>query len=112
MRQYLLLLALVLVACPPANSPSPSPTPTPTPDSELCGQMCQHIGPKAQGGLGCPEGDPVYDSDLPGPRGVPNKSCELFCKDQQTNGVFINPRCVMQVTACDQIETARQRTCK
>lgn len=110
MRRYLLLLALPLavIACPPANSPTPSPTP----DSDLCGQMCQHIGPKAQGGLGCPEGDPVYDSDIAGPKGVPNKSCEQFCKDQQTNGVFINPRCVMQVTACDQIEAARQRTCK
>lgn len=74
--------------------------------------MCQHIGPKAQGGLGCPEGDPVYDSDLPGPRGTPNKSCEQFCKDQQSNGVFINPRCVAQVKSCDEIEAARQRTCK
>jgi hypothetical protein len=74
--------------------------------------MCLHIGPKAQGGLGCEEGDPVYDSDLPGPKGVPNKSCTAFCTGQQANGVFVNPRCIIQVKSCGEIESARQRTCK
>lgn len=113
MRRLLHLLPLLtfLTAC-PGPSPGPSPNPIPTPDSALCGDMCKHIGPKDQGGLGCEEGTPVYDSDLPGPKGVPNKSCTDFCTGQQANGVFVNPRCVMQVKSCDEIESARQRTCK
>jgi hypothetical protein len=74
--------------------------------------MCAHIGPVDEGGLGCAEGQPVYDSTLPGDAGVPNESCTQFCEKQQANGVFINPRCVMQVTSCSQIETARAQTCQ
>jgi hypothetical protein len=74
--------------------------------------MCAHIGPVDAGGLGCPEGQPVYDSTLPGEAGVPNETCTAFCQRQQANLVFINPRCVMQVTSCDQIEAARQKTCQ
>lgn len=73
--------------------------------------MCQHIGPADAGGLGCAEGDSVYSSTLPGEAGVPNMTCTQFCQHQQANGVFINPKCVMQVTACDQIEAARASTC-
>jgi hypothetical protein len=73
--------------------------------------MCQHIGPVEAGGLGCAEGAPVYDSDLPGPVDVPNKSCTDFCKDQQNNGLYLNPRCLLQIKSCDEIETARQKTC-
>lgn len=111
MRHHLLLLAFLplgLIACPQAHSPNPSPPP----DSDLCAAMCQHIGPTSAGGLGCPEGDPVYDSDLPGPPDVPNKSCLDFCKGQQTNGIFLNPRCVIQVKTCAEIEDARKKTCK
>ena len=101
------LAALALLGCPPSTNPR-NPNPIPTPDSDLCGAMCEHIGPS---GLKCPEGESVYDSDLPGPRDVPNKTCESFCEDQQAGGVFINPRCVMKVTGCDQIEAARQKQC-
>ncbi len=77
----------------------------------MCDAMCKHIGPKSQGGLGCEEGNPVYDSDRPGPAGVPNKTCTDFCVEQQNNGVFINPRCVMKVKSCDEVEMARLKTC-
>lgn len=105
MRRHLLLLApLAFLGC--------KPSVTPPPDTNLCAEMCQHIGPADAGGLGCPEGDPLYDSTKPGPAGVPNESCADFCAHQQANGVPINPRCVMQVTSCDQIEAARQKTCQ
>jgi hypothetical protein len=81
--------------------------PTPKPDSDVCAAMCQHIGPKTQGGLGCEEGNPVYDSDKPGPKDVPNESCQEFCKLTQDSGISMNPRCVVMVKDCDQIETYR-----
>lgn len=96
---------LVLTSCP---GPVPPPTPTPAPDTSFCGAMCDHIGPK---GLNCPEGKPVYDSDLPGPPGVPNESCTDFCSKQQQNGVYLNAKCVSQVASCAEIEAARKKTC-
>lgn len=98
--------ALVLTSC-PGPAPVP-PLPGPQPDSSYCAQMCDHIGPN---GLKCQEGNPIYDSDLPGPAGVPNESCTDFCTKQQGNGVFINPKCVAQVAACADIESARKKTC-
>lgn len=107
LRSLRLALVLVLCGCPVAR-PSVRPHPQAVPDTALCAAMCAHIGPK---GLNCEEGQPVYDSDKPGPTDVPNVTCEDFCKDQQANGVFINPRCVMKVSACSEIEVARQKVC-
>ena len=107
MRASHLLLFATVAACNPASSPSP----TPVPDTNLCPQMCQHIGPVNAGGLGCAEGDPLYDSTQPGPMGVPNETCTQFCVHQQNNGIFINPKCVTQVTSCSQIEAARAKSC-
>jgi hypothetical protein len=104
------LLALTLTACPPPRE-APSPHPLPVPDTELIPGMCKHLGPKDQGGLGCDDGNPVYNSDLPGPAGVPNQSCVDFYTGLQNNGYFVNPKCVLSVTACDQVEAARQKTC-
>lgn len=106
MRRALLLPALLVLGC---NAVSPNPTPPP--DTDLCPAMCQHIGPVGGGGLGCTQGNPIYSSSLPGDAGAPNMSCTQFCQHQQANGVFVNPRCVMQVSECDQIEAARAKTC-
>lgn len=106
----LLFLALTLIACEPTRE-APTPSPKPVPDSQLIPEMCKHLGPKAEGGLGCEEGMPVYNSDIPGPPGVPNQSCVDFYTELQAKGYFVNPRCVMHVTACDQIEAARQKLC-
>jgi hypothetical protein len=73
--------------------------------------MCAHIGPIDEGGLGCAEGMSFHSSILPGEAGVMNMTCTAFCQHQQANGVFINPRCVMQVTSCSEIEAVRQKTC-
>lgn len=106
MKKLIAALAFSVAACPIP----PIPVPGPQPDSSYCAAMCAHIGPT---GLNCPEGMPVYDNSLPsdaGP-GVPNESCTQFCTKQQSVGVWINPKCVSQVTACSQIEAARQKTC-
>lgn len=107
-----IIIALCLLGC-ACNQNIVNPTPKP--DSDVCVAMCQHIGPKVQGGLGCEEGNPVYDSDKPGPKDVPNESCREFCKITQDSGISMNPRCVLQVQSCDQIESARAKnpsTCK
>lgn len=100
MRRSLLLL--LLIGCHPQPTPDP---PGPNPVVTDCETMCQHIGPE---NLGCDEGLPVYDSDLPGEPGVPNQSCTAFCEQQQENGLELNPRCVAKVQSCQEIETARQ----
>lgn len=102
------LLGLLSVGCPSrVDVESPSSAPLTPPDTELCGEMCEHIGAK---GLNCEEGQAVYDSDLPGEKDVPNLSCNEFCKTSQDRGSFINPRCVLLVKTCDEIESARKKT--
>lgn len=103
----LLFSIACLVGCPPQPQ-APSPNPIIPPDSDLCQAMCDHIGPN---GLKCEEGNSVYDSDLPGPVDVPNLTCTDWCKQEQANGLFINPRCVAKVLTCGEIETARQKDC-
>lgn len=98
----LLTLALTLVACPKYDREAPSPSPVVVPDSELCGRACKHLQD-----LGCEEARDVYDSDLPGPVDVPNTTCESFCKMSQERGAFLNPRCLLLVPKCDQIERYR-----
>jgi hypothetical protein len=109
MKLRSLFLALVLTGCPGAGGssepPAPPPAPAPLPDSDLCGQMCQHLLE-----LGCEEGKPVYNNDLPGPPDVPNQSCEDFCKEMQTKGIPINPKCVATAPACAQIESYREKS--
>lgn len=105
MRRLILAVALLLPGCPPSEPPLP-PSPNPPPDTDLCGKMCDHIGPT---GLKCEEGNPVYNNDIPGPADVPNQSCADNCKELQDKGVFVNPRCVATVPNCDQIEAFRQK---
>jgi nitrous oxide reductase accessory protein NosL len=107
MRHLTMALASLLLAahCSP-NPDSPSPNPADVPDSELCDEMCNHLRD-----LGCEEGQDYYDLDKPGPVDVPNATCEDFCLYQQANGVFVNPRCVMTVPSCEDIEDYRKMDC-
>jgi hypothetical protein len=100
-----LVLVLLLLGCHPQPTP-PNPPPGPEPEASACAVMCQRIGPE---NLNCEEGEAVYDSDLPGPPGVPNQSCTDFCERQQKNGLNLYPQCVAQVQSCGEIEPARQR---
>jgi hypothetical protein len=111
LKSALVLFAAITIGC-LHDREAPSPNPTPVPDTNLCGQMCQHLGPQ---GLKCQEGNPVYDSDKPGSKDVPNESCEEFCKLGQDRGYFLNPRCLITVPSCDKIESFRKKapeTCK
>lgn len=101
---WLILPALLLVGCPP-NPDHPVPPPNPPVDTDLCTDMCDHLKK-----LGCEEGEDVYNNDLPGPEGEPNQSCSDNCKELQDKGFFVNPRCVLTVKSCEEIEPARQKT--
>jgi hypothetical protein len=101
----LLVAALSLVTCVKYDREAPSPNPTVVPDTDLCGPACKHLQD-----LGCEEAKDVYDSDLPGPVDVPNATCEGFCKVSQERGAFLNPRCLLLVPRCDQIETYRNKS--
>jgi hypothetical protein len=94
---------LALTACPT----TPKPHYVPAKDSDLLGAMCAHLKV-----LGCEEGQDVYDSDNPGPAGVPNTTCEAEYIKIQSNGTYLNPKCLLKVTSCGEIEEARKRTCE
>lgn len=104
------LFVLGVLSCRPMVKPDPGPEPDPgpVPVNGNCAAMCKHIGPVAQGGLGCEEGESVYDSDLPGEPGIPNQSCTAFCEKQHANGVDLQPQCVAKVQSCAGIESARE----
>lgn len=105
----LLLLTVVLSSScnPPKEADTPSPAPINVPDTEMCPVMCEHF--KA---LKCEEGDPLYNSDLPGPKGVPNQTCAEWCVEIQSKGTYLNPRCGKVVPSCDLIESWRKKTCE
>lgn len=100
----LLIVAASLLGCPPIDPVVPPPTPPP--DTDWCGTMCDHLKR-----LGCEEGKDVYDNDKPGPVDVPNQTCQAWCTELQdpSHVYFINPRCVTEVTSCDQIEAYRKK---
>jgi hypothetical protein len=101
------LATLVGFACGPRKEPdAPGPRPIVVPDTQDCKVLCDHLAK-----LGCEEGHPVYNSDLPGPYGVPNQSCAEWCTEIQDRGTFLNPKCVKKVQSCVQIEEWRKKTC-
>jgi hypothetical protein len=97
------VLAILMLGCP---VDPPVPPPNPPPDTNLCAAMCNHLKK-----LGCEEGKPVYNNDQPGPKDIPNQSCADNCTELQTKGFFVNPKCVMTVTTCSQIEAVRPKDC-
>lgn len=100
-------VALLLTGCPTTsnpNTPDPVVPPNPPPDTDLCTVMCDHLA-----GLGCEEGKPVYNNDLPGPEGVPNQSCAENCQELQDRGFFVNTKCVIDAPSCATIEDYRLR---
>lgn len=106
MHQKLLAALLFVTSCytPTVAYDPVTPAPIAPPDSDFCAPMCQ----KWQS-LKCPQGDDVYNNDIPGPDGVPNQKCTDWCKEEQVKGVFLNPRCTKSVTKCEDIEPYRQK---
>lgn len=99
--QILALVALCLYGCHHNGSTKDTPKEDGGPDSP-CGRMCQHFRD-----LECEEGKSIYDSDLPGPVGEPNLTCEMFCRSQTNLGVDLNPECSAKAPTCEEIEAYR-----
>lgn len=114
MRLPLLLLLACLTGCLPVPKDETTPDPNPVTDDptteELtaCERACKHVGPD---GLGCEYGEPVYDSDVEGERGVPNTSCAVFCAKQEANGLEQKPECIAKVGACSEIDEVMNEGC-
>lgn len=97
------LAVLILGGCP---KDTVIPPPTPPPDTDWCGKMCEHLK-----GLGCEEGEGVYNNDKPGPVDVPNQTCQEWCEEMQDPNhlYFINPKCLSEVPSCEEIEDYRKK---
>ena len=72
-----------------SNAPLKQPTPVVT-DTEYCDLAQTHLLQ-----LKCEEGNPTKKG----------KSFSIVCRETQTNGIFINPKCLSQITSCDQVNT-------
>lgn len=87
--------------CAPTNSEPvtpPKPTPVVT-DTDQCGAVEQHLNDMCKA-------DPVKNSyccEVVAPT-KKGKSYTQFCQEKQAQGVFLNPKCVANVTSCDQID--------
>lgn len=82
--------------------------PAPVSDTEYCDAACQHIGPE---GLRCEEGEPIAMTQAGCDSGVDEVncvSCAKFCEDTQSNGVWLAPRCVMNVRSCEEIDSCAE----
>jgi hypothetical protein len=103
-RLLSVLAAGVFLTCSPADPAVPKPPVDEASDPTYCTAACKHLAD-----LGCPEGEPVYNSDLPGPLDVPNQSCADWCKELQDRDAALNPRCLLLITDCTQIEEYRAK---
>lgn len=100
-----ILVVLTLAGCVPLEPTNdPSPTIKDPPNTDLCDSMCNQLKK-----LGCEEGNPVYNDDLPGPKDVPNQSCGDFCRTLQKQNISVNPKCVRDITVCSQVEDYRAK---
>ncbi len=85
------VMLIALVACdacpPPGPTPDPvPPRPTPVPtDSEWCDLAENRLTE-----LNCPESQPTK-------KGV---HFGAFCRELQSKGIFINPKCLAEVKSC------------
>ena len=84
--------------------------PAPVPDTEYCAAACEHIGP-ADGGLNCAEGQPIEmkpDACSGVIDDVNCVSCKKFCTDTQQNGAWLNPKCVVNIVVCSDIDKCQE----
>lgn len=82
-------------------------------DSDMCAEACAKMI-----AMGCEEGQPITTPLIDGhcTQGLPNTSadggiecrtsCEQFCIDTQSTGVFLNPTCIVEkAQVCSDIES-------
>lgn len=75
--------------CTGANQNLPKPTPV-VKETDYCSAAERRLLQ-----LHCSEGNPTK-------RG---KTFTQFCYETQNNGIFLNPKCLAQITGCEQIES-------
>lgn len=89
----------------------PTWNPVPVSDTEYCGPACDHIG-STDGGLNCQEGQPIEMKPDVCSGGIPDEvncvSCKKFCEDTQSHGVWLNPKCIINIQTCSQIDTCQE----
>lgn len=92
-----IFMGALLEGCPPSPVPAHN-TPVPT-DTALCPTADQHLTQLCKA-------DPVknkYCCDVVAPT-KKGKNFTQVCIEKQNEGLFLNPRCLAQVTSCDQID--------
>jgi hypothetical protein len=85
-------------------------SPASVPDTEYCAAACEHIG-SDDAGLSCEEGKPIEMQQGGCDAGVNDTtcvSCVKFCYDTQQQGVWLNPKCVVNIKSCDQIDNCQE----
>ncbi len=98
---FLISCFLLIIGCPQDN-PQPKPTPRPTPkptDSVLCKDAQATLESLCQA-------DPIkniYCCQVCS-KTKRGKTYTEFCEEKQEQGLSLNPKCVSQITACDQID--------
>jgi hypothetical protein len=119
---FLVVNVAILGACDCTSSSAPKPVvtiPALVTDQANCPGACAHLV-----ALGCAEGNPISmgkacqtDDDCVGLDGkTPDLlqacvsaqctvSCTNFCIATENEGVYLDPTCVMSITACSQVNT-------
>ena len=106
-------LFVLVLSCSVATPEPVTPTPMPEVivDTSECTKACDNLRK-----LGCSEGDPIVTNtgcvttdDCPSfqrcESGRCVASCEVFCNDTQTQGVWLDPTCVAEITGCERIDS-------
>ena len=101
-RHALLTLSLVFASSCASQSRILTPL-----DLDSIDAVCDHLA-----ALGCKEGLTVYNSDSPGPAGVPNLSCSDSYAKRMASGACINVKNLIQSTTCTNIAAAETRGCE
>lgn len=85
--------------CAPINGEPPKPTPVVT-DTDQCGAAEQHLHDLCV--VDAVKNNYCCQIVAPTKKG---KGYTQFCQEKQSQGVFLNPKCVANVTSCDQIDS-------
>lgn len=93
--------------CLTSLSCTPATTPRAPIDSEVLEAACDHLA-----AIGCKEGMLLYDSDNPGPKGVPNTLCTEEYTKRINNGTCVNFKALAQIQSCAAVKAAQQQGCE
>ena len=102
-RFTFVFLGLTLFSC----GTSSVSTPRVPIEADAFETACDHLA-----ALGCKEGRSSYDPSLPGPKGIPNISCDEVYIQRVNKGTCINPKALSIVTSCAAVHAAEQQGCE